>query len=108
VEEIDGTIEGPATLERDAALKGQVIGDLTVPEGVRLELYGQVNGDLVVQPGAAVIVHGRVIGAVRNQGGYVSVLGAVGSISDTGDQPTHIGPNAMVGPCAHPSHTQLP
>jgi cytoskeletal protein CcmA (bactofilin family) len=96
VEARDEKIEGSAVFDRDTALHGMVVGNLTVESGVRADIHGVVTGTLVIRPGAIVDVHGKVDGAVLNEGGLVRVFGIVESIADVGNTKTWVDPNALV------------
>ena len=74
-----------------------VVGDVTVPAGIRLDHHGLITGDLVVEATGAAVVHGMVAGAVINTGGTVQVFGRVGAISDQGGRETYVAPAAKVG-----------
>ena len=75
LDQIHGKIDGPLTLERHTSLHGMVMGDVTVPAGIRLDHHGLITGDLVVEATGAAVVHGMVAGAVINAGGTVQVFG---------------------------------
>jgi len=74
-----------------------VVGDLTVPAGVRLDHHGMITGDLIVELGGVAVVHGMVTGVITNQGGTIQVFGMVGAISDQGATETYVAPEAKVG-----------
>lgn len=59
---------GPVVLDRDLMLNGQVVGDLTVPDGIVLQLNGQVSGNLIVESGGSAVVYGMVVGKIINAG----------------------------------------
>lgn len=90
-----GKIDGDHTLAEDLALRGMVIGTLTVPGGVTLELDGTVTGDLVVEANARAEVRGTVHGAVVNRGGHVAVYGTVGAVHDAAGS-AFVDPDAVV------------
>ena len=97
LDQIHGKIDGPLTLDRHTSLHGMVVGDVTVPAGIRLDHHGLITGDLVVEATGAAVVHGMVAGAVINTGGTVQVFGRVGTISDQGGRETYVAPAAKVG-----------
>jgi hypothetical protein len=68
LDQIDGKIEGPLTLDRHTALHGMAVGDVTVPAGIRLDHHGLITGDLVVEASGASLVHGMIGGTVINNG----------------------------------------
>lgn len=90
-----GKIDGDHTLVEDLALRGIVVGTLTVPAGITLELDGTVTGDLVVEAEARAEVRGTVRGAVENRGGDVAVYGTVGAVLDIGGS-TFVDPDSVV------------
>jgi cytoskeletal protein CcmA (bactofilin family) len=96
VEARDEKLEGSVVFDRDTALHGMVVGNLTVGRGVRADIHGVVTGTLVVRPGAIVDVHGKVDGALLNEGGQVRVFGIVESITDMGNTKTWVDPSAIV------------
>ena len=93
---VEGPIAGPIIVRTDTRLYGVVAGDVTVPRGVRLELEGVVTGNLLACPGSTVMVHGEVRGRLFNEGGSVAIYGEVGSVRDSGDQPSYLAPCAVV------------
>lgn len=90
-----GKIDGDHILDEDLALCGMVVGTLTVPAGITLELDGTVTGDLVVEAEARAEVRGTVLGAVENRGGDVAVYGTVGAVHDIAGS-TFVDPDAVV------------
>jgi hypothetical protein len=63
-------------------IMGQVLGDVIVPAGRRLDLLGQITGDLIVAREATVIVRGCVEGTLVDYGGRIEMLGQVGAFAD--------------------------
>ena len=71
---LNKTYDGPLEVTENATLGGMVDGNLTVAEGVILQISGMVTGDLIVKPNASVVNLGSgiVSGSVINQGGSVN------------------------------------
>ena len=80
MKQLNDQLEGPTTIDEDTILNGQVLGDLTVLNGVVLRLNGQVTGDLYVESGASAFINGLVIGQVFVEG-RIDLLGiALGGV----------------------------
>ncbi|WP_336491678.1 hypothetical protein [Methylobacterium nigriterrae] len=94
MESIRGHHVGRQVLAGDVAFHGLLDGDLVVPEGIHLILRGTVNGNVIVEEGGSADIRGMVNGAVVNNGGDVSIYGAVESV--TGTHASHLDPHAVV------------
>lgn len=60
--EIADKIEGNIELSENTRLRGMIVGSVTVPTSIRLEMYGTVTRDLIAENHSEVIVHGTVGG----------------------------------------------
>ena len=60
-----GNIDDSIIVEEHTDLRGNVMGDVIVRPGQRLELRGNVMGDLILEGDAEAIVKGNLMGDVR-------------------------------------------
>jgi len=66
MEVVHAHLLGPVTITRDTIFHGTVTGDVTVLEGVHLDLLGTVLGNLLVEDSGTACVRGVVAEAVIN------------------------------------------
>lgn len=94
---IDADVQGPTIVRQDTRLNGVVIGDVTVPPGVRLELNGTVKGNLLACPGSQAVINGAVLGHLFNEGGEVDIFGLVAVARPADVERCYVHPTASVG-----------
>ncbi len=94
--QIQGTIEGPFSVEEDSALHGIITVGAIVREGVTFHVHGMITGDLTVEAGAKAVVHGMVNGTILNCG-QVVIYGSIDALVDSGPQSRSVvDPEALI------------
>ncbi len=64
----DGKLMGDQYIAGSVAIRGLIVGSVSVGASGELTLHGTITKDLVVEPGGTAIPHGTVVGSVRNNG----------------------------------------
>lgn len=83
--QLQGKIEGPFSVEEDAALHGMITTGAIVRKGVVFHIHGMITGDLTVESGAEAIVHGMVNSTIWNHG-QVVIYGAIDALVNSGPE----------------------
>lgn len=83
MQHLQGTTEGPFSVERNSKLHGTITGGAIVRKGVTFHIHGMITGNVTVEKGAEAILHGTVDGTIWNYG-QVTVYGTTDMVVDCG------------------------
>lgn len=61
----------------DTRISGQVVGDVTVRTGAKLEVPGQIIGNFRAERGAVVQISGQMIGRIEDLGADMTITGMI-------------------------------
>jgi cytoskeletal protein CcmA (bactofilin family) len=93
---IGDAYNGDLTIDDNLTITGIVFGNIIVQPNALMNVNGIVNGTIEVQTNAKVKIYGVINGNVKNEGGFLSVLGTVNGMVFENAGITKIHPKAIV------------